>query len=75
MESALGIVHKRACASSNYVSLNTVYGNSVTNNTRFFFLVFFGFNNIYLVTTLLMTILKFTWRKNKNKVQGTRYKR
>ena len=75
MESALGIVHKRACASSNYVSLNTVYGNSVTNNTRFFFcFFFFGFNNIYLVTTLLMTILTFAWRKNKNKVQGTRGK-
>ena len=26
-------------------------------------------NNIYLITTLLMTILTFTWRKNKNNVQ------
>ena len=32
--------------------------------------VFFSFfKNIYLVTTLLMTMLTFTWRKNKNKVQ------
>ena len=26
-------------------------------------------NNIYLVTTLLITILTFTWRENKNNVQ------
>ena len=32
------------------------------------------FNNIYLVTTLLMTILTFTWRKNKNKVQEIKEK-
>ena len=28
----------------------------------------------YLVTTLLMTILTFTWRKNKNKVQEIKEK-
>ena len=44
----------------------------------FFFLCFcvfvFFFNNIYLVTTLLMTILTFTRRKNKNKVQEIKEK-
>ena len=30
---------------------------------------YFYFNNIYLVTTLLMTIPTFTWRENKNNVQ------
>ena len=35
---------------------------------------FFFFKNIYLVTTLLMTILTFTWRKNKNKVQEIKEK-
>ena len=34
----------------------------------------FFLNNIYLVTTLLMTILTFTWRKNKNKVQEIKEK-
>ena len=32
-------------------------------------LFFFFLSNIYLVTTLLMTILTVTWRKNKNNVQ------
>ena len=36
---------------------------------RFFFSI-----NIYLATTLLMTILTFTWRKNKNKVQEIKEK-
>ena len=31
-------------------------------------------NNIYLVTTLLMTILTFTWRENKNYVQERKEK-
>ena len=31
-------------------------------------------NNIYLVTTLLMTILTFTWRENKNNVQERKEK-
>ena len=35
---------------------------------------FFFFYNIYLVTTLLMTILTFTWRKNKNNVQEIKEK-
>ena len=35
---------------------------------------FFFLNNIYLVTTLLMAILTFTWRKNKNKVQEIKEK-
>ena len=35
---------------------------------------FFFLNNIYLVTTLLMTILTFTWRKNKNNVQEIKEK-
>ena len=35
---------------------------------------FFFFSNIYLVTILLMTILTFTWRKNKNKVQEIKEK-
>ena len=39
----------------------------------FFFFLFF-FNNIHLVTTLLMTILTFTWRKNKNNVQEIKEK-
>ena len=30
--------------------------------------------NIYLITTLLMTILTFTWRKNKNNVQEIKEK-
>ena len=34
----------------------------------------FFFHNIYLVTTLLMTILTFTWRKNKNNVQEIKEK-
>ena len=39
-----------------------------------YLLFFFFLNNIYLVTTLLMTILTFTWRKNKNKVQEIKEK-
>ena len=35
---------------------------------------FFFLNNIYLVTTLLMTILTFTWRENKNNVQERKEK-
>ena len=35
---------------------------------------FFLYNKIYLVTTLLMTILTFTWRKNKNNVQEIKEK-
>ena len=35
---------------------------------------FFFFNNIYLVTTLLMTIVTFIWRKNKNNVQEIKEK-
>ena len=31
-------------------------------------------NNIYLVTALLMTILTFTWRENKNNVQERKEK-
>ena len=34
----------------------------------------FFLNNIYLVTTLLMTILTFTWRENKNNVQEKKEK-
>ena len=41
---------------------------------NYLFFYFFLFNNIYLVTTLLMTILTFTWRKNKNKVQEIKEK-
>ena len=37
-------------------------------------LFFFFLNNIYLVTKLLMTILTFTWRKNKNNVQEIKEK-
>ena len=40
----------------------------------FFCFFCFSFNNIYLVTTLLMTILTFTRRKNKNKVQEIKEK-
>ena len=40
----------------------------------FLFFVVVFFNNIYLFTTLLMTILTFTWRKNKNKVQEIKEK-
>ena len=36
--------------------------------------IYLFFNNIYLVTTLLMTMLTFTWRKNKNKVQEIKEK-
>ena len=44
---------------------------------RFFVVVFFlfcFFNNIYLVATLLMTILTLTWRENKNNVQERKKK-
>ena len=34
----------------------------------------FFFNNISLLTTLLMTILTFTWKKNKNNVQEIKEK-
>ena len=40
------------------------------DNTFFFFHT----TDFYLVTTLLMTILTFTWRKNKNKVQEIKEK-
>ena len=40
----------------------------------FFCFLFLFFNNIYLVTTLLMTILTFTWTKNKNNVQEIKEK-
>ena len=36
--------------------------------------VLFFIYNIYLVTTLLMTILTFTWRENKNKIQERKAK-
>ena len=35
---------------------------------------FFSKNNIYMVTTLLMTILTFTWRENINNVQERKEK-
>ena len=39
-----------------------------------FVFVFSFCNNIYLVTAPLMTILTFTWRKNKNNVQEIKEK-
>ena len=57
-----------SCALSKIACCNVLKLNSFGH-----FHVFF-FNNIYLVTTLLMTILTFTWRKNKNNVQEIKEK-
>ena len=48
--------------------------NKILCHFKRYLLFFFFLNNIYLVTTLLMTILTFTWRKNKNKVQEIKEK-
>ena len=47
---------------------------SVCICAMFVFFFCFFFNNIYLVTAPLMTILTFTWRKNKNNVQEIKEK-
>ena len=47
---------------------------SVISETDIYIYIYIFFNNIYLVTTLLMTILTFTWRKNKNNVQEIKEK-
>ena len=57
-----------SCALSKIACCNILKLNSFGHFHDFFF------NNIYLVTTLLMTILTFTWRKNKNNVQEIKEK-
>ena len=53
----------------------TLSFNTIACNCFFLFVcLFLFFNNIYLVTTLLMTILTFTWTKNKNNVQEIKEK-
>ena len=55
---------------------NTWYWPVEILYTSVFFtlLLLFFLNNIYLVTTLLITIFTFTWRENKNNVQERKEK-
>ena len=57
-----------SCALSKIACFNVLKLNSFGHFHDFFF------NNIYLVTTLLMTMLTFTWKKNKNNVQEIKEK-
>ena len=54
------------------LSLNFLLKRCVKESITAFFSFFFI--NIYLITALLMTILTFTWRKNKNSVHEIKEK-